>query len=133
MNVIAAGPVGVAAVVGPPGSNTLLVTFNTSQGAGGLSFNGSARCPPVILPVYCDTAGFEVLLSGGDEWVNVPALPPFAGNTTVVLQLPAMAASQTVQAVRYAHADWPVCPVRNRIGGLPARGFLLDMTAGPKR
>ena len=35
--------------------------------------------------------------------------------------------------VRYAYADWPVCSVRNAVGGLPARIFVMNVTTETRR
>ena len=35
----------------------------------------------------------------------------------------------TVVRVRYAYADWPVCSLRNSVGGLPARLFEMAVVA----
>ena len=52
------------------------VSFSLQPGASGLALNTSAKCPSVVLDVYCRRAqllGFEVQVSGADHGGAVDA------------------------------------------------------------
>lgn len=100
----------------------ITIQFTVVEGAGGLVLNSSAACPAVILPVFCTGGGFEVLPAGNNAtsgWAPVASVST-DGASTVVLTLDTVV---SIQRVRYAYADWPVCSLRNSVGGLPARVF----------
>ena len=116
-----AGPTATRAALDGAAVN---ITFSTLPGAGGIAVDPRMVCPGPILPVFCTGAGFELRSNGswsagsissyGRDYVMVEAAAGGGG-----------AVAATVDAVRYAFADWPVPVVRNRVGGLPARPFHL--------
>jgi len=86
-----------------------------------LVLNNSARCPEQILPIYCTGGGFEVFSNG--TWV--PALSAWLGQDKSVVLRTVVNAS--IERIRYAYADWPVCSLRSAVTGLPARIFDLPV------
>jgi hypothetical protein len=87
----------------------------------------------VILDVYCRRLpflGFEVEDADG-IWgapVTVELDLNDGTNSTIVLGLKQVG----VRRVRYAYSDWPTPSLRNRIGGLPARVFDIEVAAHPR-
>jgi hypothetical protein len=105
----------------------LIVRFNVSEGAHGLTLSNGESCPGRILPVFCTGAGFEARGSDG-QWSPVLNATAGADQKSIVLE----AAVSRADRVRYAYADWPLAMVRNRVGGLPARLFDMAVSAEPK-
>ena len=115
-------------------SRSVTVEFATAAPAG-ISLNATAAaCPPVILPVFCTGAGFELLVDG--NWTHAAGVSPgppsniSAGTFfTVVVHPPAAVGGSAIERVRYAYADWPVVNIRNNdADALPAR--LFDIPVG---
>jgi len=98
--------------------NQVVLCFDT-RGGGELILNTSARCPPVVLPVYCTGSTFEVRMNG--TWINPTTVS--LCNNRVVLGVPGR-----VQRVRYAWADWPVNSLTSA-SGIPARIFNMNVRA----
>jgi len=119
-NVIWEAPTAVSASVSHP--QHVSVKFSTRSNEF-LVLNNSARCPPQILPIYCTGGGFELYSNG--SWF--PAVSAWLGqDTSVVLRT---SLNGTIERVRYAYADWPVCNLRSAVTGLPARIFDLPVAA----
>ena len=132
------GPRAVTAKAAPGG--LVAVEFDAP-----LSLNASASCPASMLAsplgkLCCTGAGFEIGSSSGAFALAASAQMAPGKDDTVLLKPSAetlMRGAPT--SVRYAHADWPVCSVRNTkmSGGstteaLPARIFTL-MLCGTDR
>jgi len=96
--------------------------------ADGLVLDAAAKCPPAVLPVYCTGAGFELQGQTG-LWTSV-ATVALATQNSVVLKAATNMSGEQVQRVRYAFADWPVCSLRGRADGIPARIFDIDVKPG---
>jgi len=87
--------------------------------------NTSMKCPSQILGIYCTGSGFEVRCPSG--WV--PAISAALVGTSVIITAPTNVT--TIDRVRYAYADWPVCSLRSVESGLPARIFDLQIGDAP--
>jgi len=103
------------------GTDRLGICFDTGNGEH-LVLNESARCPSVVLPVYCTGSTFEVKVNG--TWGRPRAIHACGG--AITLELAAEAAPSATH-VRYAWADWPVCSLYNT-AKLPARLFNMPVT-----
>lgn len=114
------GPEALSAKGAGPGE--VEVRFSAPTGA--LSLASGLACPPPTAGSECTGAGFELRVGGA--W-RLAASARLRGTDTVVVS--AAAAAAAPDRVRYAYAAWPLCPVRNSAGGLPARVFDINVTA----
>ena len=139
-------PTGRGQQVHTPPEHCVVVTFSALDGSGGPVLDPAASCPvlpntttPIILPLYCNGAGFEIATTEPPTaWhaaERVVVATQSATRMTVVVIAPSQNQLGTAGArdskprrpsrIRYAYSDWPVTSVRNGASGhgLPARLF----------